>query len=117
MEIRSRVGYSTAAVPLEYMTFSNGDYSALQLDLGGIWKPFSWGRLALNTLYLAHPERIVDQDMSVFSPYSCGNFKSSRSAVSHLDILSVVPTGDVDSRITKLPGSKTDAIDIVAASK
>ena len=70
LELRSRVGYSTAAVPLEYMTFSNGDYSAIQLDIGGIWKPFSWGRFALNTMYLIHPQRVVERDMSVYSPYN-----------------------------------------------
>lgn len=70
LELRSRVGYSTAAVPLEYMTFSNGDYSAIQLDIGGIWKPFSWGRFALNTMYLVHPQRVVERDMSVYSPYN-----------------------------------------------
>lgn len=69
VELRSRVGYSTAAVPIEYMTLSNGDYPTLQLDMGGIWSPSSRCRFALNLLYLGRGERVVEPGMSVYSPY------------------------------------------------
>ena len=54
--------------------------------------------------------------MSAASPLSCGNDKSGRASLSHCASCSVAPTGEVDSKMTKLPFSSTGAIVLAADS-
>ena len=46
---------------------------------------------------------------SLASPAACGNDRSARAPVSQPQSRSVVPTGDVDSRITRLPRRSSGA--------
>jgi long-subunit fatty acid transport protein len=76
LQIRTRMGYSTASVPIGYTTPSNGDYPSLQLDVGGMWSPNSRLTFALNALYLHKPEKIVEVGESVYSPYNDSSTQS-----------------------------------------
>ena len=63
-----------------------------------------------------HPLGAVATWMSEASPWVCGKLRSGRSSASQAAICSVVPTGEVDSRITRSPVFSTGAMARLAAS-